>query len=179
MDTRTEAAAVEADDIAIIIPANGDDDFDPIPAGAYTGKLTNFRVVDKPEWKVEGDRVRNPEREVDLKQWEWTFLLTEGEYAGEVLTDYTSRSWHERANAHKHAAALLDKPRLDPVEGLSTKQLIGKACQIWVTVNTSQKTGKARNYVDKILPVPKPRLRSQRASAPVVEGGLGLDEEDF
>ena len=176
MDATATAATVQTDDIEIIIPAAGSgEEYEPVPSGAYPGKLVNFRVVDKPDWKVEQDLIRNPEKPPDKCQWEWSFVITEGEYAGAELTDYTSRSWHERANAHKHAAALLGKPRLDPVEGLSTKQLIGRGCQIWVTESTSQKTGKTRSYVDKILPMP---TRTSRRQAPV-EGPVEPPDLEF
>jgi hypothetical protein len=51
--------------------------------------------------------------------------------------------------------------------GLSTKQFAGKTCQLWITeVPTKKDPTQFRNYVDKCLPTPAPRMRPQRPSQP-------------
>lgn len=128
--------------------------FETIPPGTYIAKLVSFRTVDKPAWKLTGAEGE------DKMQYEWRFLITEGEYAGIKLTDYTNRTFHEKAKAHKHAAALLGVPSLTPGVNRSTRELAGKSAQVWVTeVESKKEPGTYRNYVDKLLPLPAARQR--------------------
>lgn len=158
MDTTNGVAAI--DDVEIEVPVSGE--FEVIPTGAYTAELAGFRVVDVPDWKLESKRQMHPDKEPDPRQWEWKFIILDGEYAGCDIIDYTTRSWHENARAHKHAAALLGKSKLDGSEGMSTKKLIGMKCQVVIVVKDGRNG--ERSYVDKCLPIPVRKPRPQAAS---------------
>lgn len=177
----TEEKVLAFDDLDIDVPTGGD--FETIPAGMYNARLVGFTVTDKPDWKLTGEEGE------DKQQWEWTFELVDGDYQGTRLKNYTNRSWHEKANAHKHAAALLGVPTLPVGVGMSTRQLAGKPCQVWVIEKGTKKDpNDLRNYVDKVTPMPTPRMRPIRPqSAPQPQGPLvhlpgypgDEDEEDI
>jgi hypothetical protein len=165
------------EDIEIEVPTTAS--FETMPPGTYNAKLVGLKVVPKPDWKLKGEEGE------DREQWEWTFMVTDGDYAGSRLKDFTNRTWHERAKAHKHAAALLGVPTLPVGVGMSTGQLAGKTCQLWVTeVESKKNPGEFRNYIDKVTPTPTPRMRPQRKQEqrvqldgyPTDEGG---DEIEF
>src|SRR5688500_16520047 len=96
--TEQDQVEEQIDDIAIEPPTGNGDDYEVIPAGADPGRLVGFRIEDKPEWKVANDLKRHPEKTPDDKQWAWKFEL-EVDGVTRQLTDWTSRSWHEKANA--------------------------------------------------------------------------------
>lgn len=153
--TATEDRTDVVEDEEIIVPESTP--FLTIPPGVYTAALVGFKTVDKPAWRLKG------EEDEDRQQWRWVFRITEGEYAGTELQEFTNRTWHEKAKAHKHAAALLGVPTLTPGIGLSTRALAGKVCQLWVTeVESKKEAGQFRNYVDKATPMPTPRMRPGR-----------------
>ncbi len=128
--------------------------FETIPPGTYNARLVAFRTTDLPAWKLKGEEGE------DKYQWEWVFEITDGEYQGTRLTDWTTRKWHEKAKAHKHAAALLGVPTLTPGVNKSTRELAGKSAQLWVTeVESKKEPGQFRNYIDKVTPTPTPRMR--------------------
>lgn len=143
------------DDIEIEVPISTE--YETIPAGIYSARLVGFTVCEKPDWFLKG------EEDEDKQQWKWTLEITEGDYAGTRLTEFTNRTWHEKAKAHKHAAALLGLPNLAVDTAVSTRQLANRPCQLWVVEKPTKKDPNVfRNYVDKILPVPPPRQRPQR-----------------
>jgi hypothetical protein len=162
-------------DVAIEVPQNGAD-YETIPEGVYPARLVGFKVTEKPEWALKGEEGE------DREQWAWRFEITGNGAEGVPLTDYTNRSWHPKSKAHKHAAALLGVPELTPDVAISTRQLAGKPCQLWV-VEKQTKKGDLRNYIDKVTPAPKPRQRAQQAAQqPAVKRvqvqGLPDDFED-
>jgi len=68
--------------------------------------------------------------------------------------------WYSVDEAHKHAAALLGVPEIPTGQGLSTRALGGKTCQLWVVeVESKKNPGEFRNYIDRVTPTPSPRLR--------------------
>lgn len=161
--TATEDRTDVVEDEEIIVPESTP--FLTIPAGVYTAALVGFKTVDKPAWKVAQQRAQaeKQDQEIDNQQWRWVFRVTEGDYAGTELQDFTNRSWHENAKAHKHAAALLGVPTLTPGVALSTRALAGKLCQVWVNeVESKKEAGQFRNYVDKCVAMPTPRMRPQK-----------------
>lgn len=147
------------EDIAMDVPASGEDFF-TIPPGMYPAKLVGLKVVPKPDWKLTGEEETDDQK----NQIQWTFQIQGGDYDGVKLSDYTNISWHPKATAHKHAAALLGVPELAVGVGSSTRQLAGRTCQIWVVEKTNKK-GDQRNYVEKVTPTPTPRMRPQTRSA--------------
>ncbi len=141
------------EDIDIMVPQSGSD-YLTIPAGIYNARLVGFKTLDKPDWKLKGEEGE------DLQQWEWTFEVTDGEYQGTRIADWTNRVWGERAKAHAHAAALLGVPTLPVGVGMSTGQLAGKPCQIWVIEKPTKKDATIfRNYIEKVTPLPQARQR--------------------
>ena len=168
--------ATDYDDVAIEVPeSNGE--FEAVPSGAYLAKLTNFKVEDKPQWKIEAqeraEMAKEPDKRrlpINPKQFAWTFTITAGEWEGQKLTSWQNVSWHERSNSAKYAAALLDIDRLRPDMGMSTRQLIGRPCQIFVT----EKEGKS--YIDKVLPQPKPKQAKAMAAHRQATTVEALDE---
>lgn len=157
------------DDIAIEVGAvNSGDELEPVPSGAYTAVLVGFKQEDKPQWKIDQQAAQHPDKDVDKLQWAFTFEITEGDWAGRKLTTWENRSltWHPRANAAKHAAALfgLDNPEDMRGKGYSTKMLIGREAQIWV----NEKNGKS--YIDKVVKLPRKKAAAASTSAP--EGDL-------
>lgn len=162
----------EIDDIAIEPPESTD--YESLPTGAYMGKLVAFKVIDKPEWKIQAELLRKPEKEPDREQWTWQFEVIDGEFAGITITDYTNRSWHERSKAAAHACALLDVPALPRGQGLSTGKLIGRPCQVWV-VAKEKDDGSSRSYVDKVLPLPK---RARKTPPSPVQGQHQASEQE-
>lgn len=163
-------------------PPEGGGNFETIPAGMYPARLIGFTTCDKPDWKLTGEEGE------DRQQWKWTFQIEGGDYDGWKLDEYTNRTWHERAKAHKHAAALLGVPELPVGQGLSTKVLAGKTCQLWVIEKGTKKDpNDLRNYIDKVVPTPTARMRPQtRPQAPqgtvkplrVQVEGLPVDDPD-
>ena len=173
------------EDVEMEPPANGSS-YETIPAGMYPARLVGFTTCDKPDWKLTG------EEDEDKQQWQWVFEITDGEYAGLKINEYTNRSWHEKAKAHKHAAALLGVPELPVGQGLSTKTLANRTCQILVIEKGTKKDpNDLRNYVDKVLPTPAPRQRAQRPAQPAqdspavkqvvvpqLQGGVNTEDEE-
>jgi hypothetical protein len=177
------------DEVEMEVPSAGGD-YEPeetIPAGMYPATLVGFRVVDKPDWKLlQEQKNAPPDKEIDLKQWEWTFEITGGDFAGVRLTDWTNRTLHEKATAHKHTAALLGVPNLEPSVTVKMKLLKGKACQLWVVEKATKKDPNVlRNFIDKVAPVPRPRTAPARqaqrpAAVPRVQlDGYPTDEPDI
>lgn len=136
----------EVEDIPIDVPTGGGEPQEVIQEGIYQGRLVRLKVVDKPEWKLKG------EENEDRQQWEWVFEIVGGKHAGHKLSDYTNRTFHEKATAHKHAAALLGVEHLDPRQHASTGILAGLVGNLWVVKKKNTK-GEFRNYIDKITPV--------------------------
>jgi cation diffusion facilitator CzcD-associated flavoprotein CzcO len=161
--TQTNTTEEAFDDLDILVPAAGDDYQETIPAGMYSARLIKFKRVPKPDWKLKGDE----ETDDDRHQFEWGFQITGGDYDGIKLNDYTNISWHEKATAHKHAAALLGVPALTPDVALSTRALAGKPCQLWVVEKPTKKDPAVfRNWIDKVVSIPAPRPRPQRPPQP-------------
>lgn len=159
------------EDMEIVVPDSGGEVW-TIPAGAYPAELVRLKRVPKPDWKLKGTE----ETDDDKHQLEWGFRITSGEYEGVVLTDYTNISWHPKATAHKHAAALLGVPELAIGVGLSTGQLKGKPCQIWVIEKPlKNKPDEFRNYVEKVTiqSVARPRPQRQQAERVQLDGFPG------
>lgn len=176
----TETKEETFEDVDMEPPENSA--FMTIPAGAYMARLIGFKTTDKPDWKLTGEEGE------DKQQWEWTFQVTEGEYAETSLKEYTNRTWHEKAKAHKHAAALLGVPALPVGMGMTTRQLAGKPCQIFVIEKGTKKDpNDLRNYIDRVGPVPTPRMRPQkpqeqrnREAVPRAQvQGLPSDDDDI
>lgn len=177
MNGTTDENKQEAfEDIPIEVPDTTE--YETIPAGIYNARLVGLKVEPKPDWKRTGQEGENPD------QIHWTFQIIEGEYEGLKLSDYTNITFHPKATAHKHAAALLGVPELTPGIAMSTGQLAGKTCQLWVIEKVNSK-GQQRNYVDKVTPTPAPRMRpaqKQGQAAPAVGRvqvpGLPVDDAD-
>lgn len=153
----------EFDDIPIDVPEGPE--FEAIPSGAYVARLISFKVEDKPQWKIEKqerqEMAKDPDKRklpIDPRQHVWTFEITEDGWEGQKLSAWVNYSFHENSNSGKHIAALLDIPKVRPDMGLTTKALIGKPCQIFVTEY------EGKNYIDKVLPAPKPRQREAMAA---------------
>lgn len=158
MTTPMETKEDVIEDEEIIVPEKPE--FLTIPPGTYKAKLVAFKTTDKPDFKLKGEEGE------DKKQWAWTFVIVEGEYEGTRLTDYTNRTWHEKAKAHKHAAALLGVPTLVAGVNVSTRELGGKVGLLWVTeVESKKNPGEFRNYITKVTPLPTPRMRPTRPQA--------------
>jgi hypothetical protein len=178
------------DEVEMEVPSAGGD-FEPeetIPAGMYPATLIGFRVVEKPDWKIQQEMKNAPEgKEIDPQQWEWTFEIPAGTYPNVTLeesvrlTDWTNRTLHEKATAHKHTAALLGVPALEPSITVKMKLLKGKACQLWVVEKATKKDPNTlRNFIDKATPVPRPRQKQARPTVPVVSlPGYPQDEPDI
>jgi hypothetical protein len=148
------------EDMAIDVPEPGQDR-EIMPSGIYNGKLVGLKTVAKPDWMLNGE-----DEDEDREQWQWTWEIVDGDWQGQRLSAYTNRSWHEKANAHKYAAALLGVPTLPVGVGMSTGQLAGKTCQLWITERAKKNDPNSQyNKVDKVTPTPSPRMRSQRPSA--------------
>lgn len=146
------------EDIVFDVPEDTFTD-ETIPSGAYPGDLLDMSVVDTPDWKMAFNKERNPDREPDTKQWEWKWTISSGEFEGHLLHSYTSRSWHRNSTANKYACALLNVPELDAdaLRGQSAKSmLIGRQGQLWVSEKEGR-NGTMRNYVDKVVPMPRKR----------------------
>lgn len=155
--TDTQSDELLFEDEELIVPDAGID-FPTIPAGVYTGKLVGFRREPKPDWKLKGDEDENGKQ-----QFKWTFVVTDGEYAGTDLVSWTNISWHEKSTAHKYGAALLGVPTLPVGVGMSTRQFAGRSCQLWVTEMPKKNDPTVFwNRVDKVLPLPAPRQRPQK-----------------
>jgi hypothetical protein len=154
--TATKQDVVE--DVAIDVPEAPE--FFTIPAGIYNVRLVGFKTVPKPSWKLTG------EEDEDKEQYEWVLEIIDGEWVGMRFTDYTNRTFHPKATAHKHAAALLGVPELVPGVHSGTGALAGRTCQMWLTekpIKNGDKKGEMRNWIDKLQPMPTPRMRPQRA----------------
>ena len=172
-DLHTANQELAFDEVEMEVPSAGGD-YETIPAGVYPATLIGFRVVDKPDWKLTGDEGE------DKQQWEWTFEIPPGEYQNVSLaesvrlTDWTNRTLHEKATAHKHTAALLGLSRLEPSVTVKMKLLRGKSCQLWVTEKATKKDPNTlRNFIDKVTPAPKPR--AGRTPAPATNKRVQLD----
>lgn len=143
------------EDMDIVVPTSNED-FELVPQGIYAAALVGLKVVPKPDWLLTGE-----ETEEQKNQLHWTFQIQGGDFDGVKLSDFTNVTWHPKATAHKHAAALFGVPELTPGIATSTRQLAGRVCQIWV-VEKKNKKGEDRNYIDKATPLPVPRQRPQR-----------------
>lgn len=163
----------EVEDIDIEVPQGGSDQ-EIIPQGMYTARLVKLKTVAKPDWKLKGEEGE------DREQYEWVFEIVEGDWQGYRLNDYTNRTFHPKATAHKHAAALFGVPELVPGIHTSTRALAGKACQIWIIEKaTQQGKGPIRNYIEKVTPMPTPRARPQRPqAAPTIDVVIGSEFDE-
>ena len=166
-------ATEPVDEIDVEPPEDTGQEYEEIPTGAYVGKLTGFKIVDRPAWLVAADAAKFPDKDPDGAQWQWQFEVVEGGYAGEHITKWTNRSWHERSNGGKIAAAILGVPKLERGIKLSTRDLMEKPCQIWVVGPIEKPDGTiSHSRIDKVLPMPKerrpraPQQAPQPASAP-------------
>ena len=150
-----EAVAEQADDVEITF--NSGDDQELLDEGPYRARLVNFKVEDTPDWKMQKNRERNPDREPDPRQYAWYFMLTEPDYEGHTLADWTTRSFHEKSNGGKYAAYLQGKTKLDGTEPIrSTAGLVGKELMLYVT----QSNGKNYCSAAKSFPVKANKKRS-------------------
>jgi len=146
-----------------IVPSAAGGDFETVPAGAYKAMLIGFREVDTPEWKLQ--QKRSEGKEPDTKQWQWKFRFWDEDDEAYEISDFTTRSlnWHEKSKAAQYAAVLLGRTSLEGLEGMSTRHLINRTCQLVL------KEVNGKNYVQSILPAKK------RKGAPPPEEG----EVDF
>lgn len=148
------AVADTADDIDITF--NAGDEEEPLEEGHYVARLVNFKVEDRPDWKIARDRVQNPDREPDPRQFAFYWELTDEWAEGRKITDWTNRSFHPKSNGGKYAAYLLGKSKLEGNEGMSTRQLLGKTINLYITQNNG------KNYCNagKSTPIRASRKRS-------------------
>lgn len=136
-------AQIEQDeDIEMVVPEAGSDR-EVIPAGVYSAKCVRIFTDSVPDWKIQ----TKPDPEG--KQWVWVFEITTGDYAGMQFYDYTTRTLHEKSNAHKHALALMNLPALAPGTAFHAKDLIGLPCRI--ALSDTNKKGEPRNFIDRVL----------------------------
>lgn len=155
MTTGTQEYTIE--DMEIEVPEAPE--FYTVPPGMYNAVLVKLKRIPKPAWKLKGDE----ETDDDKHQIEWGFRITGGEDDGIIITDFTNLTWHPKATAHKHAAALLGVPELAVGVGLSTGELANKPCQIWVIEKSlKDKPKELRNYIREVTPMPTPRMRPQK-----------------
>lgn len=141
--------------------ASGQSDEELIPPGRYKGAFVGFKIEDKPEWKIESQRQRYPDKEPKLKQAQWMFELVEEGYEGRKLSDWQDVSWHVKSNGGKYLAALLGKARLDGTERGRIKQYIGTVISLRIT------EFKGRNYIDPNGCEPiSPRKSAKDADSP-------------
>lgn len=131
-------------------------------SGLYDGYLSDFKVIDKPEWKVESEITKygkDPDK-VDHKQYEWVFTIEDSGWNGpETIATWTGRTWGSKSNAYLYGSTLLGAPVM---AGMDSDTLIGKRCRVSVAYSE-----KGRNYVDGIKPPKK------AGAAPVQEPGTG------
>jgi hypothetical protein len=173
-----------------------------IKGGTYDAIFIGFETVEKPQYKIDKELLDHPDEEPDPHMYRWTFRITEvvelhdtdadGNDVTRMVTnheisDRCNRKWHERSTAGKWAAGIAGIDKYEPAKMraagfTSTKAMYNRPCRIIVTEVKSQRTGGWFNYIKGVESATAGRGGGRgtgRASAPVVEGGLGLDEEDF
>src|SRR5690348_12941872 len=127
-------------------------------SGLYDGYLAEFKVIDKPEWKIESEITKygkDPDK-VDHKQYEWVFAIEDPTWVGpETITAWTGRTWGSKSNAYLYGSTLLNGP---VTAGMDSDVLLHKRCRVSVAYSE-----KGRNYIDGIKPPKK------AGSAPVQE----------
>lgn len=158
----TSTREVEADDIPITYSADTEEEM--LEEGPRRARLIGFKAdVPKLDWKLQADRERNPDKEVDTHQYKWTFWLIDEE---REIEDWTARTFHPKSNGGKYAAYLQGKMRLEGDERIrSTGALLNRELMLFVT------KGKSRNYANagRSFPVPqrkgpKPQVQVQSLS---------------
>lgn len=150
--------ALDFEDVEIDVPTGSDTPYEAIPEDLYTVKLVGFKTVDKPEYKLKGEEGE------DRKQWAWTVEIVDGPFAGKRFTDYTNRTWHEKATANHHAAAFLGKKTLEEPQGMTTRQLMYKVCRADIIVALNKKN-EERNYIKELRPL----AQKKTVSVPVTD----------
>ena len=127
---------------------------EPLAPGAYSVKITDFKEVDKPDWKIEKERAKKradgKKEDVDPVQWRWKFEFLDEEVAGRTLVAYTSRSLYETSVPQAWASAVMGHPIPDD-DTYDMTQLVGKLCQAIVVLEPG-KGDTMKNYVNSLLP---------------------------
>lgn len=164
-----------ADDVEITF-SNGEEQ-ELLEEGPYRSRLVNFKVEEKPTWKITRDREQYPDREPDPHQYALYFQLTEPGFEGHTITDWVNRSFHPKSNGGKYVAYLLGKLKLEGNEGMSTRQLIGRELMLYIT----QSNGKNYCSAAKSFPIktrkPAPKPSIVEPSKPALAGDWEVEEE--
>ncbi len=171
--TTDEAKELEFDDVEFLGGADSAPT-ETIPDDTYYAKLVGFRgAVDKPDWKIDQDLLKAQRKypatnreDIDPKQYEFTFEITHGDYAGTRVILYTSRTFHERSTAGMAAAALMgmDKFVRSVMQALGgTRILYNKPCRIDVVeIANKFDPDNKRNYVNAVKKMPPPRPQKEQ-----------------
>lgn len=166
MENQTQVAEeLEFDDVEFT--ASSSQDWTTVPEDDYILKLVGYKIVDKPQHRIEYEAKQNKKElaQIDPQQWEWTWEVNDGEFKGERLKEWTSRSWHEMSAGGQRAAALagLEKYERQAMidKGYPTMRgLMHKCLKAFVT-ETENKDGKYRNYIKNPRRLSTGRSRSQ------------------
>lgn len=140
----------EYDDIEVTETASGDRQ-PAVEEGTYEATFLGCKVVDTPDWKLEKKRADKPDREPDLKQWQWDYVIEDEDGVEHTICDWTNRTWHEKAKASQHIAALLGRTSTEGIGAmdLRTSQFTG------ATVYLSLTESNGKNYIAACTPIPK------------------------
>jgi hypothetical protein len=186
MADETKTPVVEDIELSDFGSNGGTQDWDTAPEDNYTLELIGWETVAKPPHKIESEAARNATegktKQIDPQQWQITFKIADSEWDGITIKTWVNRTFHENSTAGKIAAALAGLEKYDRSAMIdagygSIKTLFGKRCK--GDVVEKEKDGITRNYINGFKRLPPVRARGQRATAPVAEDGLGLEEEAF
>lgn len=173
-------------------------DYTTVPKGLYDVLITNLAQREKSESKVRSDlAMRQKEHpqdtidDIDKFQWIWTLEIVAGEYEGETIRHNTTRTFSDRSNAGKLAAAALGMKKYEralarqmaQAAGVSgSKLLMGKKLTVFVTEDEDTQ-GRMWNNVKEcsVWEAPRARQRVQNGSqAPVTpDPSITLTKDDF
>ena len=173
--TSDEAKELEFDDVEFEGGAESAP-VETVPEDTYYAKLVGFRAsVDKPDWKIDSDLLKEQKKhpattreDIDPKQYEFTFEISAGEYAGTRLTMFANRTFHERSTAGMVAAALMGMDKfvrsVMQAQG-GTRILYNKPCRIDVVERAGRlDPDSKRNYVNAVKRMPPPRPQKEQVS---------------
>lgn len=171
-------------------------DWETVPTGWYVVEIKDLGLAQKSEAKLRSDLAlkqrEHPEttlESIDKYQWVWTFTIVAGEYLGFDLTTRTTRTFHERSNAGKLAAAALGLQKYDPAlarqqaqaAGVNgSKLLMGKRVYASVTEDPDSQNRMWNNIKEyKVVPAARParpqKEQDKRQREAVPRRNLGGD----
>lgn len=160
--------------------SGGDGDYETVPKGMYDLVIIDLSSRKKSEPKRRSDlALKQREKptavleDIDEYQWIWTYRIEGGEYEGMTLTDKTTRSFGERSNAGKIAAAALGMKKYDKVLAMEharlagvtgSKVLLGKRVTAFVTEDEDAQ-GRMWNNIKEYSIYEPPAARVRRPQA--------------